>query len=232
MNEWNPEWDRRLSRQPFENKRFTRAMMRNVENRLNDMPIRQGRRLQAYAAVLAGVLLVLVPGVIWLNSGNGTVGQNPPASHAAGGELPATQPAPATPSEIPGETIEPGPRGDAEWWADLDKSAFAENDQTLIAFAEALLQRKLGILGEAVPESDALWERPEDKQALARYDISSPWVSEVFISERSETPEGTDYKLRLLLTDSTQSVFEESIALSIRTSTHKISHVEVLEPAP
>lgn len=245
MTDWNPDWERKLSRPPFARRRFTPAMMAEVEQRLNGGRRRDDRRnlRPAWAAVALSLLLAaggVVAAVEMLGhqavqTANPGQAANPdpaqPNSAQGSGQwTPAASESPsASPSESPALNLEAGDGGDTEWWSGLEPTSYDESDQTLIRFVQALMQRKLGILGGSSLETNRLWENLDDKLALARYDLSSPWIAEVHVGAVSDQADDRTYELRLLLTDSTKSEIRETLKLSIGNATHQISHVEVME---
>jgi len=252
MAEWNPDWERKLAEPPLPGKRFTEDMKMEVLNRLEGRTAKGGwqenrrlNRVRLRGSFVAGVLVVMlaVPGtmVLWQGVGaDGQPGTMPVPNQGQGGPngfAPTATPDGVAPSPI--SMIREGDGGNLAWWREWSPPERTVSDTTLVAFVQALLEKRMGAMGG--PESiDALWERVEDKQVLDRYELSSPWVEEVYVEEwHSEVKQHetkfdsqtqgpwTVYELRLVLTDSTQSVLEENLLLHIDQATGKIHSVTV-----
>ena len=67
------------------------------------------------------------------------------------------------------------------------------------------------------------------KWPLDRYDVSSPWVYEVHVKEINAEAAQTVYQLRLLLRDSIPMTYEETIDVTIRNDSHRISLIEQID---
>ncbi|MGZ7444133.1 hypothetical protein [Paenibacillus sp. TH7-28] len=214
MHEWKQEWDQRLARPPFKQRRFRTDMMERVERRLQAAEKKRSRKawIQAVVVIVPALFLVLGGG-IWFGSRSEPVplpSGNGPGSVTQGGETFRS-------------SFEPGQGGDFDWWNSAENAAKQDSDRTLVTLAKALLQRQLGVWGGPTPD---IWENPEVNQALERYDVSSPWVYEVYVDSISTTDAQTVYSLRLGLRDSIPTVYQETIDVYIRTDTQKISRIE------
>ncbi|MCV4231549.1 hypothetical protein OHJ21_10255 [Virgibacillus sp. LDC1] len=212
MNEWKPEWNKRLAEPPFKEPRFKADMMEDVEKRLMLVDMKRTRRGWRRAAVAIVPVLLLLLGIgIWF------------------GNLAPSIPDPAAPSPGTqgGGTFESsfllGAGGDFDWWNLAKSEVKQDNDRTIVTLAAALLQRELGIWGGPSPD---IWEHSEVKWPLDRYDVSSPWVYEVHVKEINAEEAQTVYRLRLLLRDSIPMTYEETIDVTIRNDSHKISLIE------
>ncbi|PJN55452.1 hypothetical protein PAEVO_21730 [Paenibacillus sp. GM2FR] len=212
MNEWKPEWNKRLAEPPFKEPRFKADMMDDVEKRLMLVDMKRTRRGWRRAAVAIVPVLLLLLGIgIWF------------------GNLAPSIPDPAAPSPGTqgGGTFESsfllGAGGDFDWWNLAKSEVKQDNDRTIVTLAAALLQRELGIWGGPSPD---IWEHSEVKWPLDRYDVSSPWVYEVHVKEINAEEAQTVYRLRLLLRDSIPMTYEETIDVTIRNDSHKISLIE------
>ncbi|MEC0329225.1 hypothetical protein P4H42_06250 [Paenibacillus macerans] len=216
MHEWKPEWDQRLARPPFKQRRFGPDMMERVERRLPSALQKRSRKawIQAVVVIVPALLLVLGGG-IWFGSR-----AEPTAVPSDNGPGPVTQGGGTFRSGF-----EPGQGGDFDWWNSAENAVKQGSDRTLVTLAKALLQRQLGVWGGPTPD---IWENPEVKQALERYDVSSPWVYEVYIDSISAADAHTVYSLRLGLRDSIPTVFQETIDVYIRADTQKISRIELV----
>jgi len=232
MAEWNPDWERKLAEPPLPGKRFTEDMKMEVLNRLEGRATRGGgqehrrlKRVRLRGSFVAGVLVVMlaVPGAMILWQGMGADAQpgTVPNQGQVGpnGLVQAATPDGMTPSPI--SIIREGDGGNLAWWREWSPPERTVSDTTLVAFVQALLEKRIGAMGG--PGSiDALWERTEDKQVLARYELSSPWVEEVYVeawySEKQHVTKfdsqtkgpWTIYELRLVLTDSTRSCWKKT----------------------
>lgn len=223
MSEWKQEWEQRLRQRPFKQRRFSPMMMHNVVQRVESPNHRKLFR-RMIIVMTSALLLLVVPGLFLLNNAMNSeyplIGDGDPTK---GGFIQL-----GAGTQV--DTIKLGDGGNLVAWADMEASRYDANDRTLIQFVQALLQRKLGILGPSSPVIDTLWEQPEDKQVLERYELSSPWVAEVIIEGLMEDAEERVYELRLLLTDSTAAEFTEELQLTIRKSTSQISQVTIVDP--
>lgn len=214
MHEWKPEWEQRLVRPPFKQRRFRPDMMERVERRLQSAEKKRSRKawIQAVVVIVPALLLVLGGG-IWFGSE-----AQPVPVPSDNGPGPVTQGGGTFRS-----SFEPGQGGDFDWWNSAENAAKQDSDRTLVTLAKALLQRQLGVWGGPTPD---IWENPEVKQPLERYDVSSPWVYEVYIDSISTADMQTVYSLRLGLRDSIPTVYQETIDVYIRADTQKISRIE------
>ncbi len=218
MNEWKPDWNQRLARPPFKDRRFGADMMEAVEKRLKVVEKNRSRSGWSRAAVVMVPALLLVLGVgIWFGN------------QAPSIPLPAA-PSPGNPVTQGGGTFESsfllGAGGDFDWWNLAKNEVKQANDRTIVTLAAALLQRELGIWGGTSPD---IWEHSEVKWPLDRYDVSSPWVHEVHVKEINVKEAQTVYQLRLLLRDSIPMTYEETIDVTIRNDSHKISLIEQID---
>lgn len=214
MHEWKPEWDQRLARAPFKQRRFGPDMMERVERRLPSALQKRSRKawIQAVVVIVPALLLVLGGGIWFGNRAE------PTAVPSDNGPGPVTQGGGTFRSGF-----EPGAGGDFDWWNSAENAVKQGSDRTLVTLAKALLQRQLGVWGGPTPD---IWENPEVKQALERYDVSSPWVYEVYIDSISAADAQTVYSLRLGLRDSIPTVYQETIDVYVRADTQKISRIE------
>ncbi|RRJ66135.1 hypothetical protein EHV15_26895 [Paenibacillus oralis] len=214
MHEWKPEWEQRLARPPFKQRRFRPDMMERVERRLQSAEKKRSRKawIQAFTVIVPALLLVLGGG-IWFGS---RVEPVPVPSNNGPG--PVTQGGGTFRSGF-----EPGQGGDFDWWNSAQNAAKKDSDRTIVTLAKALLQRQLGVWGGPTPD---IWENSEVKQALERYDVSSPWVYEVYVDSIRAADAQTVYSLRLGLRDSIPTVYQEMIDVYIRVDTQKISRIE------
>jgi len=120
-------------------------------------------------------------------------------------------------------SFEPGAGGDYEWWSSAENETKQGNDRTIVTLGIAFMKRELGIWGGPTPD---IWEHPEVKTPLERYDVSSPWVYEMYVDQIRTDETQTIYELRLRLRDSIPMVYEEMIDVTIQNDTHRISHIE------
>lgn len=216
MNEWKPDWNKRLAGPPFKERRFKADMMEDVEKRLTVVEMKRTRRGWRRAAVAIIPAMLLLFGVgIWF--GNHEVPSNP-------------HPAAPSPGTQGGGAFESsfllGTGGDFDWWNLAKSEIKQDNDRTIVTLTAALLQRELGIWGGPSPD---IWEHPEVKWPLERYDVSSPWVYEVHVKEINAEEAQTVYRLRLLLRDSIPMMYEETIDVTIRNDSHRISLIEQID---
>lgn len=214
MNDWRPDWNRRLADPPFKNQRFRTDMMEAVEERLQAVEKKRFRRdwIRTIGAFVPVVLLLFGVG-IWFG-------------YQAAPNANPVSPGPVVPK---GGTFQSGfvsgSGGDFDWWNLADREVSQESDRTIVTLATALLKREIGIWGGPTPD---IWEHPEVKWPLERYDVSSPWVYEIYVNEITTDAEQTVYKLRLLLRDSIPMVYEETIDVTIRNDTHRISRIQLI----
>lgn len=216
MNEWKPDWNKRLAGPPFKERRFKADMMEEVEKRLTVVEMKRTRRgwRRAAVAIIPAILLLFGVG-IWFK--NHEVPSNPhPAAPSSG-----TQGGGAFES-----SFLLGTGGDFDWWNLAKSEIKQDNDRTIVTLAAALLQRELGIWGGPSPN---IWEHPEVKWPLERYDVSSPWVYEVYVKEINREEAQTVYRLRLLLRDSIPMMYEETIDVTLRNDSHRISLIEQID---
>ncbi|GIO99522.1 hypothetical protein J14TS5_46080 [Paenibacillus lautus] len=216
MNEWKPEWNKRLAGPPFNERRFKAEMMEEVEKRLTAVEMKRTRRgWRRFAVAIVPAILLLLGVGIWFGS------QEVPSNPHPGAPSPDTQ---------GGGAFEPsfllGTGGDFDWWNLAKNEIKQANDRTIVTLTEALLQRELGIWGGPSPD---IWEHPEVKWPLDRYDVSSPWVYEVHVKEINAEEAQTVYRLRLLLRDSIPMMYEETIDVTIRNDSHRISLIEQID---
>lgn len=220
MSEWKPEWDSRLRRPPLKRRRFGEAMMRRVESRVladerngkNGRSVER-RALRHAASVAAPLLVCAVLGGIWLY-GNPSTPLPPPR---------IDEPDRIVPS-VPASSFQSGEGGDIDWWRSAaERDTDSEADRTLIVFVNALLERRLGVWGGASPD---IWETPEVKQSLERYDVSSPWAYRVYVESVDADAAHSLYRLRILMRDSVPSVFTEKIDVRVRSDTNDIDDVK------
>lgn len=217
MNEWKPEWDQRLSSPPFKERRFRADMMERVEEtvRTVDRKRLQSRWSRAAAVVLPTTLVLLGVGIWFGNQAAYVIHPNPPSPvHQGGGALQVG--------------IQPGDGGDYDWWSSPENETREGSDRTIITLAAALMNREIGIWGGPSPD---IWVVPDVKQPLERYDVSSPWVYEVYVNEvRTNNLDtgSTVYKLRLLLRDSIPMVYEETIEVTVSNDTQMITWIELI----
>ncbi len=213
MNEWRSDWDQKMARPPFKERRFTADMMEDVEKRLENVRKKRNRRGRVRSAIIIVPVMLLVfgAGSIWI------------------GDQTAHSPKQVTPSPaIQGggafqSRFEPGAGGDFDWWSSSDHVTKQGNDRTIVTLGIAFMKRELGVWGGPTPD---IWEHPEVKAPLERYDVSSPWVYEMYVDQIRTDEMQTVYQLRLRLRDSIPMVYEEVIDVTIQNETHRISLIE------
>ncbi|MBT2762724.1 hypothetical protein [Paenibacillus sp. ISL-20] len=211
MNEWKPDWNKRLAGPPFKERRFKADMMEDVEKRLTVVEMKRTRRgWRRPAVAIIPAILLLLGGGIWFGN------QTPSIPHPVA-------PGPGTQGGGTFSSILLGTGGDFDWWKLAKNEIKQANDRTIVTLTEALLLRELGIWGGPTPD---IWEHPEVKWPLDRYDVSSPWVYDVYVKEINREEAQTVYRLRLLLRDSIPMTYEETIDVTLRNDTHKISLIE------
>lgn len=224
MAEWKTEWNERLKKRPLAGRQFSPQMMQHVVERIRRSDRRKKRfRVFRIAAVsFTFFLLLAVPSVVMImqKADFHTVPGSVNPNHT-GERVPQREP-------LQHVLLQPEDGGEVNVWNEMEVSTYEVSDQTLIRFVRALMQRKLGIWGPSSPDIDALWERPEDKKALERYDISSPWISEVYVQTSEVRGAYQIYELRLRLTDSTSAEFSERLRVSISKHTQLIHEVLIL----
>ncbi|KOR89597.1 hypothetical protein [Paenibacillus solani] len=213
MSDWKPDWDRRLALKPFKKQRFHADLMENVEQRIKIVERKRSRhRFRRIAMIFIPALLLMLGAGIWFG----------------GKEVPIHNPADPSPTTQGGGSFESsfelGGGGGFEWWS-FDREGLQGNDDTIVKLALAFMNRELGIWGGPTPD---IWETPEVKEPLERFDVSSPWVYEVYVQEVRTEEEQTVYRLRLQLRDSIPMVYQETIDITIRNNTHKISLIELV----
>lgn len=222
MNEWRPDWDRRLAKPPFKQRRFRSDMMERVENKLRVAEKKRDRKAWITATLtVIPLLLLAVGGGIWIEHDEQTplpVPVQGVQDSGSEGEGPFRS------------TFKRRAGGDFDWWSSAENAAKQGSDRMIVTFVKALMQRELGVWGGPTPD---IWDNPEVKQPLERYDVSSPWVDEVYIDttipDEEKNKEKTIYRLRLLLRDSVPQVYQETIDVHVHSDTHKIGHIEQVE---
>jgi len=213
MNEWRPDWDRRLAIRPFKKQRFHADLVENVEQRIKSVERKRSRhRFRRAAMFFIPALLLMLGAGIWYGSKVAPI-------HDPNDPGPTTQGGGSFES-----SFVPGGGGGFEWWS-FDREELQGNDETIVTLALALMNRELGIWGGPTPD---IWETPEVKKPLERFDVSSPWVYEVYVQEVYTEEEQTVYRLGLQLRDSIPMVYQETIDVTIRNNTHKISLIELV----
>ncbi|MGV2787537.1 hypothetical protein GNF98_17945, partial [Clostridium perfringens] len=69
MNEWKPEWNKRLAGPPFNARRFKAEMMEEVEKRLTAVEMKRTRRgWRRFAVAIVPAILLLLGVGIWFGS--------------------------------------------------------------------------------------------------------------------------------------------------------------------
>lgn len=213
MSDWRHEWDHRLVEPPFKTQRFHANLITNVEQRINMVDRKRSQSCFRRVAIfmIPALLLILCAG-IWFG----------------GKEMPLHNPVNLSPTMQGGgsfdSSFEPGGGGGFEWWS-FEREGLQGNDETIVTLALAFMNRELGIWGGPTPD---IWETPEVKEPLERFDVSSPWVYEVYVQEVRTVEEHTVYRLNLQLRDSIPMVYQEMIDVTIRNNTHKISLIELV----
>lgn len=68
MNEWRSDWDQKMARPPFKERRFTADMMEDVEKRLENVRKKRNRRGRVRSAIIIVPVMLLVfgAGSIWI----------------------------------------------------------------------------------------------------------------------------------------------------------------------
>ncbi|GIO44929.1 hypothetical protein [Paenibacillus apis] len=221
MNEWRPDWNRRLARPPFKQRRFRNDLMERVENKLRVAEEKRDRKAWITAALtVTPILLLAAGGGIWFAQVEPSLPVPVQGVQDAGGES----------GEAFRSSFKRRAGGDFEWWNSAENAAKQDSDRTIVTFVKALMQRELGVLGGPTPD---IWNNPEVKQPLERYDVSSPWVYEVYVDTtipvEEKNKETTIYRLRLLLRDSVPLTYQEMIDVHVRSDNHKIGHIEQVE---
>lgn len=221
MNEWRPDWNRRLARPPFQQQRFRSDLMERVENKLRVAEKKRDRKVWITAILtVIPILLLAVGGGIWFAQVEPPLPVPVQGVQDAGGEG----------GETFHSTFKRRAGGDFDWWNSAENAAKQDSDRTIVTFVKALMQRELGIWGGPTPD---IWNNPEVKQPLERYDVSSPWVYEVYVDTtipvEEKNKEKTIYRLRLLLRDSVSLTYQEMIDVHVRSDNHKIGHIEQVE---
>lgn len=226
MHEWKPEWDQRLGQPPFKERRFGIEMMERVEERIRtaERSRLRSRWSRTVAFVLPAMLVLLGVG-IWFGSHAAYVtAPDPPGPgpvHQGGGTIQTG--------------IQPGDGGNYDWWGSPENETREGSDRTIVTLAAALMKREIGIWGGPSPE---IWAAPDVKQPLERYDVSSPWVYEVYVDEVNSIKDNiemdnrdtgsTVYELRLMLRDSIPMVYEEAIEVTVSNDTRMITWIELM----
>lgn len=213
MSDWKPDWDRRLAVPPFKKQRFHPGLMENVERRINIVESKRSRhRFRGAAIFMIPALLLMLGTGIWFGN------KEAPKNNLA-------DPSPTTQGGGSFESsFEPGGGGGFEWWS-FDREGLQGNDETIVTLALAFMNRELGIWGGPTPD---IWETPEVKEPLERFDVSSPWVYEVYVQEVRTEEEHTVYRLGLQLRDSIPMVYQETVDVTVRNNTHKIWLIELV----
>lgn len=213
MSDWRPEWDCRLVEPPFKEQRFHADLMENVEQRINMVDGKRSQsRFRRVAIFMIPALLLILGAGIWFG----------------GKDMPIHNPVDPSPTTQGGgsfeSSFEPSGGGGFEWW-NFERERLSGNDETIVKLALAFMNRELGIWGGPTPD---IWETPEVKEPLERFDVSSPWVYEVYVQEVRSEEKQTVYQLGLQLRDSIPMVYQETIDVTIRNNTHKISLIELV----
>lgn len=235
MHNSHSDWEDRLSEGPYRQKRFTAGMMANVEKKLLKLEAAQKRsKKPVWLAVTTtcAFLLVALLFTVQLPAWQKDNASAPPTDLPLATEdhNAATQP-PEVDEELPLQLHE-GNGGELTAWEHMEANAFRETDRTIIAFTKALLQKQLGaMMGLEVP-SDALWEDSSRKEALAVYELSSPWVQKVYIGKVEEQDDLIQYDLDLTLTDSTGAELKETLRVDIVADTALIRDAVPMEASP
>ncbi|CAM3637574.1 hypothetical protein [Marinicrinis lubricantis] len=216
MNNWRPDWDQRLEKRPFRQQRFKREMMDQVEGRLKAIDSSNRRKRWVWrTAVVIPVVMVMIFGGMWLLDDSQSLHDR---QGMDGIKEEVEKPLHSS--------FEPQVGGDYEWWNSLKTADLQENDRTIVTLAKALMERKLGVWGGPTPD---IWQSPEVKQPLERYDVSSPWVFEVYLVNTFEFDDHIVYRLQLFSRDSIPNIYFEMIDVNVEGGTNKISEIEITE---